>query len=170
MVRHTWGSTYLDVIRSANELGVFTKHTEGIIFHNTFVSSDYGWLDPVTHYPRPNYWLNYIWNQLIGTSTYDVEWENCEGAHIFAYDRKDGKAGYVYMIINNSKKEETVVDFGKEVDVYLLSADEERSKDMKLNEKVLELGENDAMPEIKAEKNMEGKVTLPPVTVGFIVA
>ena len=165
---HTWGSTYLDVIRSANELGVFTKHTEGIIFHNTFVSSDYGWLDPVTHEPRPNYWLNYIWNQLIGTSTYDAQWENCEGAHIFAFDRKDGKDGYVYMIINNSKKKETIVDFGKEAEVYLLSADEERSKDMKLNGKVIGLDENGEMPQITAVKNAEGKVTLPPVTVAFV--
>ena len=34
------------------------------------------------------------------------------------------------MIINNSKTEESVVDFEKEAKVYLLSADEIRSKDI----------------------------------------
>lgn len=165
---HTWGSRYLDVLRSANELGVFTQNTEGVIFHNTFVSSDYGWLDPVTHLPRPNYWFNYIWNQLIGENTFDTGWENCEGAHIFAYDRKDGKDGYVYMIINNSKTEETVVDFDKTADVYLLTADALRSSDMKLNGKVLELGENDAFPEIEKEVQVNGTVVLPPVSVAFV--
>lgn len=166
---NTWGSTYLDVIRSANELGVFTKYTEGVIFHNTFCSSDYGWLHHSTHLPRPNYWLNYIWNQLIGTATYDAQWENCEGAHVFAYSRKDGKDGYVYMIINNSKTEETVVDFDKAVEVYLLSADDNRAKDMKLNGKVLCLGENDAFPEITSDACESGKVVLPPVSVAFVV-
>ena len=166
---HTWASRYLDVIRSANELGVFTQNTEGIIFHNTFVSSDYGWLDPITHLPRPNYWLNYIWNLLIGQNTYDTDWENCEGAHIFAYDRKDGKDGYVYMIINNSKTEETEIEFGKSADVYLLSGDDLRSKDMKLNGKILELGLDDAFPTIDPEICMDGKVYLPPVSVAFVV-
>lgn len=166
---NTWGSTFLDVIRSANELGTFTKLTNGIIFHNTFASSDYGWIDPITHLPRPNYWLNYIWNQLIGQNTYDTGWNNCEGAHVFAYDRKDGEAGYVYMIINNSKTEETVVAFEKEAKVYLLSADEIRSKDMKLNGKVLELGMDDELPEIKANIIENGRVVLPAVSVAFIV-
>lgn len=166
---NTWGSTFLDVIRSANELGIFTKYTEGVIFHNTFCSSDYGWLDHHTLLPRPNYWLNYIWNQLVGTSTYDAEWENCEGAHVYAYSRKDEKDGYVYMIINNSKTEETVVDFDKAVEVYLLSADEIRGKEIKLNGTVLELAENDAFPEMISEGCENGKVVLPPVSVVFVV-
>ncbi len=166
---NTWASTFLDIIRSANELGMFTKMTEGIIFHNTFASSDYGWIDPITHLPRPNYWLNYIWNQLIGDNTYDTGWNNCEGAHVFAYDRKDNKDGYVYMIINNSKTEETVVNFEKESKVYMLSADEIRSKDIKLNGKVLELGMDDELPEIEAIICENGKVIMPSVSVAFVV-
>lgn len=165
---NTWGSTYLDVIRSANELGVFTKHTEGVIFHNTFVSSDYGWLDPITHMPRPNYWLNYIWNQLIGTSTFDTGWKNCEGAHLFAYDRKDKETGYVYMLINNSKNEITEVEFEGTAELYLLTADDIRSKEIKLNEKVLELGKGYSLPEIKPVICGNEKIKVPPVSVAFI--
>ena len=106
---------------------------------------------------------------MVGTSTYDAEWENCEGAHVYAYSRKDRKEGYVYMIINNSETEETVVDFDKEVEVYLLSADEIRSKDMKLNGNVLALGENDTFPEMIGESYENGKVVLPPVSVAFVL-
>ena len=166
---HTWGSRYLDVIRSANELGVFTKLTEGVIFHNTFVSSDYGWLDPITHLPRPNYWFNYVWNILIGENTFETGWENCEGAHIFAYDRKDGKTGYVYMVINNSKTEETMIEFGKSADVYLLSSDGPRSKEIYLNGKTLTLGEEDVFPVIEPMAYTDGNVVLPPVSVAFVV-
>ena len=51
----TWASTYLDVLRTLNELGEFATITDGIIFHNTLASSDYGFLDHRTHDPRPNY-------------------------------------------------------------------------------------------------------------------
>ncbi|MCD7858314.1 MAG: hypothetical protein LUG55_11105 [Clostridiales bacterium] len=40
----TWASTYLDVIRTLNELGGFAAVTKGVIFHNTLASSDYGFL------------------------------------------------------------------------------------------------------------------------------
>ena len=38
----TWASTYLDVFRTLNELGEFATVTDGVIFHNTLASSDYG--------------------------------------------------------------------------------------------------------------------------------
>ena len=72
------------------------------------------------------------------------------------------------MIINNSKTEETVIDFEKEAKVYLLSADEIRSKDIKLNGKVLELGIDDELPEIEASICEEGKVIMPPVSAAFV--
>ncbi|MBR6789950.1 MAG: beta-glucuronidase, partial [Oscillospiraceae bacterium] len=40
----TWASTYLDVLRTLNELGSFSALTRGIIFHNTLTASDYAYL------------------------------------------------------------------------------------------------------------------------------
>lgn len=40
----TWASTYLDVFRTLNELAGFAAITDGVIFHNTLASSDYGFL------------------------------------------------------------------------------------------------------------------------------
>ena len=37
----TWASTYLDVLRTLNELGGFSALTRGVIFHNTLTASDY---------------------------------------------------------------------------------------------------------------------------------
>lgn len=36
----TWASTYLDVLRTLNELGGFSKETRGVIFHNTLAGKD----------------------------------------------------------------------------------------------------------------------------------
>ena len=41
----TWASTYLDVLRTLNELAGFSTVSNGVIFHNTLAASDYGfWL------------------------------------------------------------------------------------------------------------------------------
>ena len=65
--------------------------------------------------------------------------------------------------------EETVVDFEKEAKVYLLSADEIRSKDMKLNGNILELGMDDELPVMEASVCENGKVVMPAVSVAFVV-
>lgn len=63
---NTWASTYLDVLRTLNELGSYGTITDGIIFHNTLASSDYGFLDHGSFLPRPNYFAVLLWNQLMG--------------------------------------------------------------------------------------------------------
>ena len=49
----TWASTYMDVFRTLNELGEFATVTDGVIFHSTLASSDYGFLKHGTFVPRP---------------------------------------------------------------------------------------------------------------------
>lgn len=62
---NTWASTYLDVFRTLNELGSFAAITDGVIFHNTLASSDYGFLQPETFVPRPNYFAVLLWEAMI---------------------------------------------------------------------------------------------------------
>ena len=89
----TWASTYLDVFRTLNELGGFATVTNGVIFHNTLASSDYGFLAREVFDPRPNYFAVLLWNRLMGTTVFDTKEEIREGAHVFAHSRKDGKDG-----------------------------------------------------------------------------
>ena len=68
---NTWASTYLDVFRTLSELGGFASVTDGVIFHNTLASSDYGFLKHGTFEPRPNYFAVLLWNRLMGNIVYD---------------------------------------------------------------------------------------------------
>ena len=165
----TWASTFLDTIRTANELGLFATITDGIIFHNTLASSDYGFLDHATHLPRPNYWVVYLWNQIMGTTVYDTGIEISEGAHVYAHSRRDGKEGYAYVVINNSKTDATEVELPKDAEVYMLTADDVRSRDMKINGTVVALDAEGGMPEIKSAAVEKGVLSLPPVSVTYIV-
>ena len=167
----TWASTYLDVFRTLNELGGFASITNGVIFHNTLASSDYGFLAREVFDPRPNYFAVLLWTRLMGTTVYDSGEEIREGAHVFAHSRKDGKDGVVYLVINNSMTESTTVELPKEAQRYTLAGQDGniRSTVMTLNGKPLTLGAQNALPEMEPETQAAGTVTLAPGTCTFFV-
>jgi hypothetical protein len=167
---NTWGSTYADVPRTLNELGAFCTITDGVIFHNTLASSDYGYLKHGSFDPRPNYFAVLLWNRLMGTTCYHSGESVREGAHVYCHSRRDGKEGLCYLIINNSWTETTTVDLPKDAEVYDLSGQTGlRSRVMCLNGKPLALGENDALPELKGEPVPAGKLEIAPCHCAFIV-
>lgn len=168
---NTWASTFLDVPRTLNELGTFASLTDGVIFHNTLASSDYGYLARQVFDPRPNYFAVLLWNRLMGQEVFDSEIAIEEGAHIFAHSRKDGKEGKVYLAINNSETTETVLNLPQDATLYLLQGEnqEKRARRMTLNGTVLELDENNRLPELKGKLIEAGDLTLHPVSCAFIV-
>ena len=164
-----WASTYLDVLRTLNELGSFPTISDGVIFHNTLASSDYGWLKHGTFEPRPNYFAVLLWSRLMGTTVYDSEIAIQEGAHVFCHSRKDGKDGCVYLVINNSLTDKTTVNLPKEALCYSFDGNGNmRSTTMYLNGKTLTLGENDTLPEMEGVA-VSGAIELAPGSCTFLV-
>ena len=166
----TWASTYLDVLRTLNELGSFCTLTDGVIFHNTLASSDYGFLQHGSFDPRPNYFAVLLWQRLMGNTCYHVEAPQTEGAHVYAHSRKDGKDGYCYLVINNSLTDETTVNLPKDAKLYTLTGNGNmRNKVMYLNARPLTLGENNALPCLDGESVPAGEIKLPAGSCSFIV-
>ncbi|MBE6971089.1 MAG: beta-glucuronidase [Ruminococcaceae bacterium] len=167
---NTWASTYADVPRTLNELGDFCTVTNGVIFHNTLASSDYGYLKHGTFVPRPNYFAVLLWNTLMGSTAYDSKIPVQEGAHVYCHSRKDGKEGCVYLVINNSWTETTSVELPKGAVRYTLAGrDGIRSRIMTLNGRELILGENDSLPFMGGEEVDAGTIELAPGTCTFFV-
>ena len=165
----TYAPTYVDVPRTLNELGEFCTVTDGIIFHNTLASSAYGYLEHGTFEPRPSYFAVLLWNRLMGKVCYATNEPIREGAHVYCHSRKDGKPGFVYLIINNSLTETTTVELPKTAQVYALTGNGKlRSRIMLLNGKELVLGENDSMPELTGV-TAEDTVDIAPGGCTFIV-
>ena len=166
----TWASTYLDVLRTLNELGEFATVTDGIIFHNTLASSDYGYLQHGSFEPRPNYFAVKLWNTLMGTTVYDSGIAIEEGKHVYCHSRRDGKEGLAYLVINNSLTEATTVELPKAATVYALTGkDGLRSRVMALNGRDLVLGEGDALPCLCGETVEAGSLEVAPGGCTFIV-
>lgn len=167
---HTWASTYLEVPRELNEFADFATVTNGVIFHNTLASSDYGYLKHGSFDPRPSYFAALLWKQLMGDTVYDSGFALSEGAHIYAHSRKDGQAGYAYLVINNSKTDVTTVELPKDAVRYTLDGNGNmRSPIMYLNGKALTLDENDEVPVMEGTAQEAGIVEVAPGTCTFFV-
>lgn len=165
----TWASTYLDVLRTLNELGSYGTITDGVIFHNTLASSDYGFLERGTFLPRPNYFAILLWNRLMGTAVYDCRELNRENAHVYCHSRKDGTCGVVYLIINNSLTDPLPVTLPKEALCYTLHAQTMRSSSMLLNGKELTISGIRNLPELTPQPQPQGTVLLAPGSCTFLV-
>ena len=167
----TWASTYLDVLRTLNELGTFATVTDGVIFHNTLASSDYGFLQHGTFDPRPNYFAVLLWNRVMGTTVYDSGEEFREGAHVFAHSRRDGQDGTAYLIINNSLTDTTMVTLPKAAEVYALAGKggDMRAPVMTLNGKELVLGKENALPDLSPAAVPAGILEIAPGGCTFII-
>ncbi len=167
---HTWASTYAEVIRTLNEIGEFATITNGVIFHNTLASSDYGWLRHGSFDPRPSYFAVLLWKRLMGGTVYASGEQIREGAHVFAHSRADGKEGIAYLVINNSWNEVTTVELPREAEVYALTGKTGmRSRTMLLNGKELVLGEDDALPAMDGKKTAAGTLEIQPGSCTFII-
>ncbi len=166
---NTWASTYLDVLRTLNELGSFPVITDGVIFHNTLASSDYGFLEHGSFNPRPNYFAVLLWNRLMGTKVYDCGNPNVEGAHIYCHSRRDGKDGAAYLVINNSLTDTTTVKLPRCAEQYTLSAETMRATVMQLNG--VPLTAPDALDDLGrlAMHREAGSISLAPGTCTFLV-
>ena len=166
---NTWGSTYLDVIRTLNELGSFAAITDGVIFHNTLASSDYGFLQHGSFEPRPNYFAVLLWNRLMGTTVYDCGNPDAEGAHVYCHSRRDNRDGVAYLIINNSLTESIAVELPKAAELYCLTAEHSRASTMLLNGRELAISEVADLPDLSPETVQAGEIILPPLSCNFIV-
>jgi len=105
----------------------------------------------------------------MGEKGYDTGIAVEEGKHVYCHSRKDGKDGYVYLVINNSN-EATTIEMPKDSVRYTLSGDGKmRSRTMCLNGKPLELLANDELPELSGVEEKAGEICLEAGTCTFFV-
>ncbi len=167
----SWSSTYLDVLRTLNELGGFSALTRGIIFHNTLTASDYAFMDRNTHDPRPNYFAVKLWQDLMGTTVYDAAESVREGAHVYVQSYKADPSKKCYLIINNSETEATTLEIPQEGTLYLLAGKDgnKRASVMTLNGRDLVLGANNELPDLSGTVVSAGTVEIPAMHCAYLV-
>lgn len=166
-----WASTFRDVIRYVNTLGVLAAGDGDVVFHNTLAASDYGLLDEDGLVPRPNYWAAVLWARLMGPSVRAVaDTNDVADLAVYAHCTPEGadEEGVTYAVLNSSSSESRTVTTGSgEATVYLLSGDID-GKQASLNGAELSVGDDGELPEIKG-RNTSGAIEVPAASVAFVV-
>mgnify|MGYP003290660283 CR=1 FL=1 len=91
-------------------------------------------------------------------------------SHVFAHSRAEGKDGIAYLVINNSKTNNTIVELSCEAKIYSLSCKNNNlcSRTMLLNDKKLFSNGNNDLPKMKPVK-VKDQLEIKPGGCAFIL-
>jgi heparanase len=163
-----WSSTFLDTFRYLDQLGRLAKAGVQVVAHNTLAASDYALLDEDTYTPRPDYWGALLWHRLMGTTVLDSGIPISEGMHVYAHCLKDKPGGVALLVIQNDRSAPRSLTLPIATERYTLSAQQLDSKHVLLNGTELNLGANDALPQLKSAAAAAGPITFAPATITFL--
>jgi heparanase 1 len=163
-----WASTFLDTFRYLNQLGMMAHDGVQVVMHNTLDSSDYGLLHEGDFTPRPNFWAAVLWRRLMGTTVLQAGESPSPNLHLYAHCLRGVNGGVAILAINADEKTEQTLSLPGPSKRYMLSAESLQSNRVRLNDVLLELGADDALPELNGISNRAGTIKMPPVSIMFI--
>jgi hypothetical protein len=163
-----WASTYLDSFRYLNQLGALAKHGVQVHMHNTLAASDYGLLDENTYQPRPNYWAALLWRKLMGTTVLDAGASTAPNLHVYAQCLRYSPGGVALLIINADPAEAKSLEVSAASERYTLTVMSLQDTRVQLNGMELQLGADDALPELKGIATNAGPITFAPASITFL--
>jgi len=163
-----WASTFLDTFRYLNQLGILAKRGVQVQMHNTLAASDYGLLDENTYEPRPNYWAALLWRKLMGTTVLEAGAASAPNLHVYAQCLRNHPGGVSVLIINADQNAAHSIDVPANSERYTLTAHELQAADVELNGVSLQLGADDALPELKGVSTRSGQVSFAPASITFL--
>ena len=101
----------------------------------------------------------------MGSTVYDAAAEG----HVYCHSRKDGKDGFVYLIVNNDLENAMTVQLPGEAQLYALAGrDGMRSSVMTLNGTDLIAGEKGELPSLTGVA-VSGQIEVAPGSCVFVV-
>jgi len=163
-----WASTFLDSFRYLNQLGILARRGVQVHMHNTLAASDYGLLDEKTYEPRPNYWAALLWRKLMGTTVLDPGTSPAPSLHLYAQCLRNHPGGVALLAINTSKVDAMLLHIPTTSERFTLTAQKLMDKQVQLNGKVLKLGVNDTLPDMKRVAIHSGRITFAPESITFL--
>lgn len=86
----------------ADQLGQAARSGHSVMIRQSLIGGDYGLIDRLTLKPRPDYWLSWLWKQLMGEQVYVIECaHHMLRCYCHSYATGEGK---VLMVVNLSGK------------------------------------------------------------------
>ena len=117
----------------ADQLGLGARCYQSVMIRQSLVGGEYGLIDRLTLKPRPDYWLSWLWKQLMGTHVYEVKTEH-HLLRTYCHSNPSGH-GKTLLLINLSARsmDITTDEMGDVKEQYQLTAKRLRSKRVRIN-------------------------------------
>jgi glycosyl hydrolase family 79 len=167
-----WAASYLDTFRYLDQLGRLARAGVQVVMHNTLAASDYGLLDEATLAPRPNYWGALLWRRLMGATVLASGVPIAAGLHVYAHCLRGAPGGVAVLVINTARATPHTLTLANASQRYTLEAATSQAglqdASVRLNGRILALGEGDALPDITGVAVASGAVTFAPASITFL--
>lgn len=90
----------------ADQLGLGAVRRQRVMVRQALIGGDYGMIDRLTLKPRPDYWVSWMWGQLMGEKVYTVR---SPAEHLRAYLHSSAvDSGKTLLLINLSAQDQVV--------------------------------------------------------------
>jgi heparanase 1 len=140
-----------------DQLGLMARRGHEVVVRQTLCGSNYGMLDDEL-VPRPDYWNSLLWRRLMGTRVYGVRrvGERADRLRVYAHSAPlDG--GVTVLAINLDPRRDALLTFPQFASapcrIYRVNAPDVLGTRILLNDKPLELGAGDQLPELQGERH-----------------
>ncbi len=117
----------------ADQLGQGGLLGQKVMVRQSLVGGDYGLIDRQTLLPRPDFWLSWLWVQLMGERVYKLQ---CGDRSVRAYCHSDSSGyGHCMLLINTSgrAKKLSLSSLGSPVEAFVLTADSLDASEIHIN-------------------------------------
>ncbi len=117
----------------ADQLGLAARSGHSVMIRQSLIGGDYGMIDRLTLKPRPDYWLSWIWKQLMGEEVYAID---CSHHMLRCYCHNYAQGpGKVLLIINLSSKaiHFAIPSLGRVKQQWTLTAKRLKSRKLRIN-------------------------------------
>ncbi|WAJ70400.1 glycoside hydrolase [Catenovulum adriaticum] len=123
----------------AEQLGRGAVSGHKVMIRQSLIGGDYGLISRVTLKPRPDYWVSWLWNQLMGEQVFEI---SSSDSRIRAYCHqtpdKSGKSKTLLLInLASLRVDINLTGFGKIQQAYALTAKKIDAKKVMINGQIV---------------------------------
>lgn len=156
----------------ADQLGLGAANGQQVMVRQSLIGGDYGLLDRLTLKPRPDYWLSWLWKQLMGCDVFAIESPHAQ-LRVYCHSLVGASDKRCVLLINLSAKPSHVVLDGAVGQLgicaqYTLCAKKLTSKKMRINGVKARLRKG-ALPSIEEFPSAEVTPVIPAHAIVFWV-
>lgn len=117
----------------ADQLGLGARLGQRVMVRQSLIGGDYGLVDRLTLKPRPDYWVSWLWRQLMGERVYQVHSAEPR-LRAYLHSHPDGKSMTLLMInLHSEPLGLRLRGFGKPLASYTLTARQTGSRKVRIN-------------------------------------